>query len=318
MDMPEKQNIKIGISSCLLGEHVRFDAGHKKNSYITGVLQDYFNFVPFCPEVEIGLGIPREPIRLVSVDKEIVCQGTKNKELDVTKKLYDIAEKQKPWHGELCGYILKRDSPSCGMERVKIYSGGMPRRDGVGLYAKQLMQNFPSLPVEEEGRLEDAHLRENFIRRVYIYSRWKKMCGQAFTITQLQEFHAKHKYILMSHNQDKARALGASLADNKTTDLNSLADKYLENMMSTLKIIATKKNHVNTLQHLQGYLKNYLDADDKAELNEIITNYRNGLLPLIVPITILRHHFKKHPNDYITNSYYMSPHPGEMMLLNNI
>lgn len=319
MDVPETQDIKIGISSCLLGQHVRFDSGHKKNSYITGVLQDYFNFVSFCPEVEIGLGIPREPIRLVSVDKKIICQGTKNSELDVTEKLQDIAEKQKKWHGELCGYILKKDSPSCGMERVKVYGNkGMPRREGVGLYAKQLMENFPSLPVEEEGRLEDSHLRENFIQRVYIYSRWKRMCSQAFTITHLQEFHAKHKYILMSHNQEKAKKLGALVAETKDADLNGLADKYLDDMMSTLKIIATKKSHVNTLQHVQGYLKSSLNSDDKAELNEIISDYRKGLIPLIVPITLLRHHFRKFPNDYITNSYYMSPHPGEMMLLNNI
>ena len=318
MDSSLPHNIKIGISSCLLGENVRFDSGHKKNSYITGVLKDYFEFVPFCPEVEIGLGIPREPIRLVSIDDSIRCVGTKNNKLDLTEKLDEIAEEQRHWHDELCGYILKKDSPSCGMERVKIYSEGTPNRTGTGIYAKRLMKNCPFLPVEEEGRLEDSHLRENFIHRIYIYSRWKTMRNQQFTISHLQEFHAKHKYILMSHNQEKARALGALLADSKDTELNSLADKYLENIMSTLKIIATRKNHVNTLQHLQGYLKNNLDTDDKAELNTVISDYRNGLLPLIVPITLLRHHFRKHPNDYITQSYYMTPHPGELMLLNNI
>jgi len=318
MDSSLPQKIKIGISSCLLGENVRFDSGHKKNSYITGVLNDYFEFTPFCPEVEIGLGIPREPIRLISVDDEVRCVGTKNSTLDFTEKLDDIAEKQKHWHDDLCGYIVKKDSPSCGMERVKIYNEGTPIRSGTGIYAKRLMENYPFLPVEEEGRLEDSHLRENFIHRVYIYSRWKTMRNQQFTISHLQEFHAKHKYILMSHNQEKARALGALLADRKDIDLNSLADKYLDNMMSTLKIIATKKNHVNTLQHLQGYLKKHLGADDKAELNTVISDYRNGLLPLIVPITLLRHHFRKYPNDYITQSYYMTPHPGELMLLNNI
>lgn len=318
MDSSLPQKIKIGISSCLLGENVRFDSGHKKNAYITGVLNDYFEFAPFCPEVEIGLGIPREPIRLISIDDTVRCVGTRNDKLDFTEKLDDIAEEQRHWHDDLCGYIVKKDSPSCGMERVKIYSEGTPNRSGTGIYAKRLMENYPFLPVEEEGRLEDSHLRENFIHRVYIYSRWKTMRNQQFTISQLQEFHAKHKYILMSHNQDKARALGALLADSKDTDLNSLADNYLDNMMSTLKIIATRKNHVNTLQHLQGYLKNHLDTDDKAELNSVISDYRNGLLPLIVPITLLRHHFRKYPNDYITQSYYMTPHPGELMLLNNI
>ncbi|MEH6542490.1 MAG: DUF523 and DUF1722 domain-containing protein [Porticoccaceae bacterium] len=318
MDTPSTQNIKIGISSCLLGENVRFDSGHKKNAYVTGVLKDYFEFLPFCPEVEIGLGIPREAVRLVSVNGEIRCKGSKNDDLDVTEKLRDIAEKQRQWHETLCGYILKKDSPSCGMERVKIYSGDMPNRKGTGLYAQKVMENFPCLPVEEEGRLEDAHLRENFIQRVYVYSRWKMMRSQRFSITHLQEFHAKHKYIFMSHNQTKSRMLGALLAENSGSDLGSLADKYLDNMMRTLKCIASRKNHVNTLQHIQGYLKKYLDAEDKAELNTVIEDYRKGLLPLIVPITLLRHHFRKHPNNYITQSYYMSPHPGELMLLNNI
>lgn len=318
MDTSHPLTIKIGISSCLLGENVRFDSGHKKNSYITGVLMDYFEFLPFCPEVEIGLGVPREPIRLVSVGDEIRCKGTKNNELDVTDKLYDIAGKQREWHRELSGYILKKDSPSCGMERVKIYNNNMPSRKGIGIYAKRLMESLPFLPVEEEGRLEDAHLRENFIRRVYIYSRWKMMCKQEITISRLQEFHANHKYILMSHDQGQARELGVLLAESSDTGFNILVSNYLEKMMSVLKLIATRKNHVNTLQHIQGYLKKHLDSNDKAELNEIIEGYKNGLLPLIVPITLLRHHFRRHPNKYITQSYYMTPHPGELMLLNNI
>jgi uncharacterized protein YbgA (DUF1722 family)/uncharacterized protein YbbK (DUF523 family) len=318
MESHSTENIKIGISSCLLGEKVRFDAGHKKNQFVTDVLTNYFEFVPFCPEVEIGLGIPREPIRLVTIDNEIRCKGTRNNDLDVTEKLYDIAEKQRDWHGRLCGYILKKDSPSCGMERVKIYNKDMPARNGVGLYAKRLLENFPSLPVEEEGRLGDAHIRENFIRRVYVYSRWKAMLNQGVTISRLQAFHANHKYIFMSHDQTRARALGAMLAGSRDDDFKSLTSKYFDDMMKLLKVIATRSNHVNTLQHLQGYLKTPLDSDDKAELNSVIADYRQGLLPLIVPITLLRHHFRKHPNDYITKSFYMSPHPGELMLLNSI
>jgi uncharacterized protein YbgA (DUF1722 family)/uncharacterized protein YbbK (DUF523 family) len=318
MENSDSQSIKVGISSCLLGEQVRFDAGHKKNSYVTNVLMNYFEFIPFCPEVTIGMGIPREPIRLVSVDDEIRCVGTKNPELDVTHKLSDIADKQKKWHDELCGYILKKDSPSCGMERVKIYSDGMPSKKGVGIYAKQLMKNFPFLPIEEEGRLEDSHLRENFIQRVYIYSRWKKMCASGLSIAKLQEFHASHKYIFMSHKQLKVKELGALLSGNSEKSIDDIANQYLETMMITLKSIATRKNHANTLMHIQGYLKKDLDTDDKAEMNEVIDGYRNGLLPLIVPITLFRHHFRRNQNEYITQSYYMSPHPGELMLLNNI
>jgi uncharacterized protein YbbK (DUF523 family) len=169
MDTSCFSKIKVGVSSCLLGEKVRFDSGHKKNSYINGVLSEFFEFLPFCPEVEIGLGVPREPIRLVLLDGAVHCKGTKNTQLDVTEKLSAVADEQRAWHEELCGYILKKDSPSCGMERVRLYTNGTPSRTGIGLYARKLIENFPSLPVEEEGRLEDSRLRENFIQRVYIY-----------------------------------------------------------------------------------------------------------------------------------------------------
>ena len=318
MESISEKKIKLGISSCLLGEQVRFDSGHKKNAYITGVLSDYFEFAPFCPEVAIGLGIPRETIRLVNFDDDIRCVGSKTPELDVTEQLADMAQQQSDWHKDLSGYLLKKDSPSCGMERVKVYSKGSPSKNGVGIYTKRLMENFPNLPVEEEGRMEDAHLRENFIQRVYIYSRWQSMCQEGLSLSGLQGFHAQHKYIFMSHNQLQAKELGSLLAATKSVDAEELAEQYLKQMMILLKVIATRKNHVNTLQHIQGYLKKHMEADDKAELKTLIENYSKGLVPLIVPITLLRHHFRKNPNDYITQSFYMSPHPGELMLLNNI
>jgi uncharacterized protein YbgA (DUF1722 family)/uncharacterized protein YbbK (DUF523 family) len=318
MNTPISPDIKIGVSSCLLGENVRFDAGHKKNAFITGMLNDYFNFVPFCPEMHIGLGVPRETIRLSLVDDQVRCIGTKSSSLDVTDKLTVAAEEQSHWHQELSGYILKKDSPSCGMERVKVYRKNAADRIGVGIYAKKLMENFPHLPVEEEGRLLDAKLRENFIQRVYIYVRWQQMTSQNFALKDIQKFHAQHKYILMSHDQKQAKELGSLLAQSSDQPVSQLAETYLEKMMITLKKIATRENHMNTLQHIQGYLKKDIDKDDKAELVGTFTDYKNGLLPLIVPITLLRHHFRKHPNEYITQSYYMSPYPGELMLLNNI
>jgi len=312
------EKIKIGISSCLMGEKVRFDSGHKRNAYINGILSNFFEFTAFCPEVEIGLSIPREPIRLVTLNDKVSCVGTRNPELDVTENLYRSADEQQFWHRQLCGYILKKGSPSCGMERVRLYKGDIPDRIGVGLYAERLMQNFPDLPVEEEGRLEDPVLRENFIQRVYIFSRWQKLMAQAVSMKSLTLFHAQHKYIYMSHDQSMARQLGAWVADNHKTDLDTLTTQYLSKMMTLLKHRATRKNHVNTLQHIQGYLKNHLDADDKQELTTNIKQYREGLLPLIVPITLLRHHFRRHPNNYISDSYYMQPHPSELMLLNSL
>jgi|TARA_B110000263_G_scaffold78591_1_gene68573 uncharacterized protein YbgA (DUF1722 family)/uncharacterized protein YbbK (DUF523 family) len=312
------EKIKIGISSCLMGEKVRFDSGHKRNAYINGILANFFEFTTFCPEVEIGLSIPREPIRLVTLNDKVHCVGTRNPELDVTEDLYKSADEQQAWHRQLCGYILKKGSPSCGMERVRLYKGDIPDRIGVGLYAERLMQNFPNLPVEEEGRLEDPVLRENFIQRVYIYSRWQNLMEQAISMKSLTLFHAQHKYIYMSHDQSMARQLGSWLAESHKTDLDTLTTQYPLKMMTLLKRRATRKNHVNTLQHIQGYLKNHLDAGDKQELTTNIKQYREGLLPLIVPITLLRHHFRRYPNNYISNSYYMQPHPAELMLLNSL
>jgi uncharacterized protein YbgA (DUF1722 family)/uncharacterized protein YbbK (DUF523 family) len=310
--------ILVGVSSCLLGEKVRFDSGHKKNDFITNILQDYFEFHPFCPEVSIGLGIPRETIRLVWQDEKVRCVGTKSVDLDVTDKLKTCAEDQKSWHQDLCAYILKKDSPSCGMERVKVYKGDMPKREGVGVYAEGLLKNFPNLPVEEEGRLQDPVLRENFVQRVFIYSRWRSMLKSPVSIKHINEFHAQHKYIFMSHDQNQAKALGSWLADHFDADMTVLTDGYLEKMMQLLKVTATAKNHANTLQHLQGYLKTSITQDDKQELVETIRDYREGLLPLIVPITLLRHHFRRFPHPYITTSFYMNPHPSQLMLLNGL
>ncbi|AZQ85894.1 DUF1722 domain-containing protein [Colwellia sp. Arc7-635] len=310
--------ISIGISSCLLGHKVRFDSGHKNNSYISNTLSEYFDFIPFCPEVDIGLGIPRETIRLVLLDEKVHCVGSKNPDLDVTERLKDCAQAQQSWQQSLSGYILKKDSPSCGMERVRLYKGDMPDRIGVGIYAQKLMENFPDLPVEEEGRLGDAILRENFIQRVFIYARWQALFAEEFSLKNLNSFHAQHKYIFMSHSQSLAKELGHWLAQAHGQEPGEVLKQYLSKMMVILKLRASRKGHVNTLQHLQGYLKSYISADDKAELVDIIDQYRNGLLPLIVPITLLRHHFRRFPNEYITDSYYMKPHPKELMLLNSL
>jgi len=318
LTMNQDTKITIGISSCLLGEKVRYDGGHKRDAYINNILSRYFDFRPFCPEVSIGLGVPRPTIQLVQVEDKIRCVGTKDDKLDVTDQLCQTANDQACWHKEISGYILKKDSPSCGMERVRLYQGQGMQRNGTGLYAKRLMENFPHLPVEEEGRLADAVLRENFIQRIFVYFRWQQLVASQPKWKDLTEFHARHKYIFMSHNQNKARQLGKLLAENNNADTEALCQRYLADMMSLLRIRATRKNHVNTLLHIQGYLKKYLSASDKQELVEIMEQYRQGYLPLIVPITLLKHHFKHHPDQYILNSYYLTPYPGELMLLNHL
>lgn len=310
----------VGISSCLLGEKVRFDGGHKNNPYIVQTLSEYFRFVSFCPEVTIGLGVPRETIRLIRDERDspVRCVGTKNSDLDVTNNLIQCAQEQMQWIQDLSGYIFKKDSPSCGMERVKVYRKETPERNGVGIFADVVQKACPALPVEEEGRLGDALLRENFIQRVFIYHRWRQLLAAAPVKNDFVSFHARHKLIYMSHNQDKMRALGQLVADISVILNDSYIEQYQAAMTDILRKPASRRNHVNTLQHIQGYLKRELDHGDKRELTETIDQYRLGRLPLIVPITLLKHHFRHSPNDYIDQQYYMQPHPSELMLRNTI
>lgn len=310
--------IPIGISACLLGEKVRYDTGHKHHSYITQTLGQFFEFRSFCPEMDIGLGTPRETIRLVTQGDEIRCVGTKTDTLDVTDQLKESAHQQTSWQQNLCGYILKKDSPSCGMERVKLYTNNMPERTGTGIYAQVLKDNFPHLPIEEEGRLGDPILRENFIKRVFVYQHWRELNTTSIGMNELTDFHAQYKYVLLAHDQDRTRKLGKRLADGINEPFSVLRDGYFAELMAILTLRATRKNHVNVLQHLQGFLKKHLDKEDKSELSETIEQYRLGRLPLIVPITLLRHHFRRYPAPFVDKSKYLAPHPAELMLLNEL
>lgn len=322
MNQHQQQKIPVGISACLLGDEVRFNAGHKLHSYIEQTLGEYFDFRKFCPEVDIGLGVPRKPIRLLRRDNNIVCVDSDNDQLDHTQQLRDSADAQMYWLSGLCGYIFKRDSPSCGMERVKIYQTRgdttTVSKDGSGIFAAHVMQAFPALPVEEEGRLGDAVLRENFVRRVYVMYRWRQMLMQGLSVAALTDFHARHKLVLMSHCQKTYRELGPLLATARKDNVQAIADQYLPALMSALKKRASRGDHVNVLQHIQGYLRGHLTADDKVELRESFEQYRLGYLPLIVPVTLLNHYFRRHPDQYISRSWYMHPYPTEMGLQNDI
>lgn len=311
------QKIPVGISSCLLGEKVRFDGQHKLDSFVQRSLGQYFEFRPFCPEVAIGLGIPRRPIRLVARGDEIRCVST-DATMDYTAALRECGNEQTHWQQALCGYILKSASPSCGMERVKVYEGAYPRRDGVGIYAEALLRNFPDLPVEEEGRLGDPVLRENFIQRVYVMARWTQMLAAGVSVAALVTFHARHKLILMSHCLNAYRELGPLVAGTNKANLTQNLSLYLPRLMQALREPATRGRHVNVLQHVQGYLRPHLDADDREELREAIAAYLRGQVPLIVPITLLNHYFRRFPNDYIRDSWYMQPYPAELSLQNEI
>lgn len=317
---PEAQApIYIGISSCLLGEEVRYDGSHKHNGYITRTLGEYFEFVPFCPEVAIGLGVPRPPIRLVRTEQGIRARGVKDPELDVTDSLAAYAAQAGEQMTHVSGYLLKRASPSCGMERVKVYTeAGMPVDTDSGIYARALMDQWPELPVEEEGRLMDPVLRENFIERVFVYHRWQQLQAQGITAKSLVEFHTQHKFSLLSHSEPVYRQLGRLIAEAGKDGIEQRAAQYIHSLMQAFKKPATRKTHSNVLNHLAGFLKTELDGEDRRELAEIIDNYRRGLVPLIVPITLLKHHFRRHPHPYVLEQHYLSPHPQELMLRNSL
>jgi len=311
--------IRIGISSCLLGQEVRFDGGHKHNGYITESLGQFFDFVPYCPEVAIGLGIPRPPIRLVKSAHGLHARGVKDAALDVTDKLVAYAEKVAPKLHGLSGYIFKKGSPSCGMERVKVYSRqGMSVANGAGLYAGTLMAQLPELPFEEEGRLMDPVLRENFIERVFVHHRWQQLTTQRLTAKALVEFHTRHKFIVLAHDEKRYRELGRLVATAGRSGMSELGRTYIQLLMQALKKPATRSRHANVLQHLSGFLKQHLDAADRRELLELINTYRRGRVPLVVPITLLRHYLRRFPAPYLNEQYYLAPHPDEFMLRNHI
>ncbi len=309
----------LGLSSCLQGDKVRFDGGHKHDHYITGTLSRYFDFHTICPEVGIGMGVPRPTIRLVQGSEGLRVRGVKDPELDVTERLQRFSSETVAQLEHLSGYILKKGSPSCGMERVKVYGeNGYPAGKGSGLFAAELMERFPLLPVEEEGRLGDPALRENFITRVFVYHHWQRLYARGITPANLIEFHSDHKYLIMAHNQAAYRRMGKMLADAGNADLKILACLYAGELMGALRRIARPHQHVNVLQHLLGYLRRQLDAEDRAEMVEIIEQYRQGVVPLIVPITLLKHHFRRHPHPYIARQVYLTPHPQELMLRNQL
>ena len=312
--------IRLGVSACLLGEPVRYDGGHKRDRYITELLADWFELVPVCPEVGIGMPTPRPPIRLVRTNRGVRALGVDDPGQDMTARLDGYYDQVAPRLAGISGYILKARSPSCGMERVKLYGeNGEPLTEkSRGRFAGRLLAARPLLPVEEEGRLNDAVLRENFITRVFVHHRWQVLLAARPKAGDLVQFHADHKYLLMAHNQAGYRRLGRLIAESGKIEINELLDSYIKELMYNLRKKATRKSHTNVLQHLAGYLKKALDGDDRRELADLIDRYRLGQVPLVVPITLLNHHFRRHPNPYIARQVYLRPHPAELMLRNHV
>jgi uncharacterized protein YbgA (DUF1722 family)/uncharacterized protein YbbK (DUF523 family) len=315
----ENTPIRVGISSCLLGARVRFDGGHKKDEFLVNTFGTWVQWVPVCPEVEVGMGTPRESIRLIR-DGDAVRLVAPKSGRDWTEAMleYSVRRVAALAGQELCGYVLKKDSPSCGMERVKVYGEGMPAKVGRGAFAEVLLGRFPDLPVEEEGRLCDPRLRDNFVERVFAYHRVKRLFAGRWTVGGLVAFHTHHKLQLMAHSPQAYAELGRLVAAAKGVPRDELARTYTSGFMRGLKVIATARRNTNVLMHILGYFKKLLDQPARAELLTLIEDYHRGLLPLVVPVTLIRHHVRAHDVAYLAGQTYLQPHPKELMLRNHV
>ena len=314
-----EERIKLGVSACLLGQNVRYNGGHSRDPFITDTLSQYVEFFPVCPEVECGLPVPREAMRLVG-DPECPRLITSNTKQDHTERMLKwclrrVRELEKL---DLYGFIFKKGSPSSGMERVKVYSDqGMPSNRGIGMFANAFMEHFPLLPVEEDGRLHDPKLRENFIEAIFVLKRWRENLSPKPTRRGFVKFHTKQKLLLMAHSPNHMRLMGKLVADIKNHAMDDFLVQYQNLLMEALRLKTTRRKHTDVLMHGMGFLKKLLSSDEKKELIEITEQYRQGHLPLIVPVTLLNHYVRKYDPPYLKEQYYLKPHPIELQLRNH-
>lgn len=310
----------VGISSCLLGENVRYDGGHQLDRYLRDTLGQYVEFVPVCPEVESGMAVPREAMRLVEVNGSIRLM-TRKTGIDMTGQMEDWIPKKLAELARLplCGFIFKAKSPSSGLKRVKVYRDNkLVRANAAGIFAGRFAASFPNIPLEEDGRLHDAKLRENFIERIFVMQRWRDLVSADRSLGGLVRFHASHKYLLMAHSQDSLKQMGVLVASGRKQTLDKLYADYLDMLTNALERIATVRKNTNVLMHIMGYFKKQLDKDEKQELTELIERYHSQLVPLVVPLTLINHYVRKHRPSYLLDQVYLNPHPAELMLRNHV
>lgn len=310
--------IRIGVSSCVIGEEVRYNGGHSRQRYLTDILANFVEYVPVCPEVEVGMGVPRPTVRIVEQVDGLHLVDPKN-DIDWTAAMNRLSRQRASELAEddLCGFILKKDSPTCGLQRVKVYKDDSVRKDGQGLFATALTARLPFLPIEEEGRLNDSAIRENFVERVFAYARLKELFRPTWTVGDVVAFHTKEKLLLRAHDEVMYRELGRLVADASRIPRAAFADQYQELFMRAMARRATVAKHCNVLQHMVGFLRRVEDESGRQEMAEAIEDYRAGLVPLIVPTTLIRHLARRHSQAIFLESSYLAPHPKELMLRNH-
>jgi len=315
-----ENRIKIGISACLLGENVRWNGGHSRDRYLTDTLGLYVEYVPVCPEVECGMGVPRETLRLVG-DPDNPSLVTSKTNIDHTDRMTKWARKKvKELEKEnLCGFVFKKNSPSSGLFNVPVKNfKGMPQKKGQGIFARTFTEHFPLVPVEEEGRLHDAKLRETFIEQIFTLMRWRNTLSTKESMGNLVDFHTRHKLLIMSHSPGHSKSMGKLVAQGKSLPMKDLFTQYETLLVSALRLKTTLKKHINVLQHIMGYFKKQLSPDEKQELFEIIAQYRQEHVPLIVPVTLLNHYVRKYKQPYLAQQVYLNPHPVALKLRNHV
>ncbi|MBW2095411.1 MAG: DUF523 and DUF1722 domain-containing protein [Deltaproteobacteria bacterium] len=313
------EKIRIGVSTCLMGEAVRYDGEHAHDRYLTNTLGQFVEFVPVCPEMEAGFGVPREPIRLVGnpASPRLMTVNTKK---DLTDSMMTLARKRvrELEVEDLSGFIFKSKSPSCGMERVKVYSAsGRPVKKGTGLFAKAFMAHFPLIPVEEDGKFHDPRLRENFFERIFTLKRWRHTLAMRKSLARLVAFHTAHKMLILSHSTKHYREMGKLVGRAKGKKITDIYNCYESLLVEALGLRATVKKHSNVLRHMMGYFKKQLSSDEKQELLDVIRGYHDELLPLIVPITLFKHSVRKYKEPFLATQLYLTPHPLELKLRNH-
>ena len=314
-------HIKLGVSACVIGEKVRFDSGHKKSHFVADELSPFVEYVPVCPEVGIGLSVPRPTIRLLDRDDGLGVRlvDTKNAEIDHTEKMNQFCEKKinQLIDQELCGYVVCAKSPTCGMERVKVYRENgyvSAEKIGVGIYTEKLMQQMPWLPIEEDGRLNDPILKENFVFRIFTLHDFYQAMSAGISRGAIVKFHSRYKLVLMAHSPKDYQGLGQLVAEIANYELDEFYQIYRTRFMQAIANRASRKNNTNVLMHIQGHFKKVLDKEQKAELSELIDAYRLGKMPLLAALTLINHYLREFPDPYISSQAYINPYPENLRL----
>lgn len=312
------KKIPVGISACLLGDSVRFDGGHKRCAFAAEDLAPFMRYEPVCPEMAIGLPTPRPALRLTETAENNVELCFSNGKGDpLTQEMQSFSEKKIASLHHLCGYIVCAKSPSCGMERVRVYQpdNNNNRKEGVGIFTRELMKQMPWLPVEEDGRLHDPVLRENFVERIYTLHEFNQLWRSGLTRGKLIAFHSRYKLTLLAHSQPAYREIGRFVAAiEQWSSLEAFAFEYRQRLMDLLKHKATRGNHTNVMMHVQGYFRPQLNAKQREELTSLIDHYRQGLQPLLAPMTLLKHYMSEYPDPYLTQQRYFEPYPEALRL----